>query len=190
MDTNTLCFRFSLLLVGWLCIPVAWGQQWQVDYDTSRIGFIASYDEIPFEASFKDFDADVSFDPSAIDQASFKVSVSIASVDSNSADRDEGMLEADWFDTNQHPYSTFTSTIFKKMDSEDVFTVSGELLIKGVSQPIEFVFSWKATGGSANLQGQTEVNRTDFLIGSGDWAEDDTIGFDVQIIFDLNLSKS
>lgn len=189
MGTNTIGVRVFLLLAGLLFTPAMWGQQWQVDYDTSRVGFVATYDEIPFAADFKDFEADIRFDPLTIDQASFKVSVGIASVDSNSTDRDEGMLESDWFDAGKHPYSTFTSVAVQKLGSEDLFTVSGDLIIKGVSKPAQFVFSWTTTEESISLKGQTEVKRSDFSIGTGDWAEDDTIGFNVQIVFDLNLHR-
>ena len=88
----------AALLTVLLITPTAWGKQWQVDYDTSRIGFVATYDDIAFEANFREFEVAVDFDPASIDQASFKASVNIESVDSRSPDRDEGMLEADWFD--------------------------------------------------------------------------------------------
>ena len=178
-----------LLWAALLVTPTAWSEQWQVDHDQSKIGFVATYDDIPFEAIFKDFTVDVSFDPAALDQASFTSNVKIMSVDSESPDRDEGMLEPNWFDAAKHPQATFASDTFNKLDGEDAFTVSGDLRIKGVSRPVVFDFNFEAAQETARLKGQSLVKRTDFSIGTGDWAEDDTIGFDVQIIFDLRLKK-
>ena len=94
---NTKVVGFFILLVGFLSAQTSWAQEWQVKYNESRVGFIATYDEIPFEGRFEDFEADISFDPLALDQAAFKVNVAIASVNTDSPDRDEGMLEQDWF---------------------------------------------------------------------------------------------
>ena len=189
MSTKFVPLQFALLGATLLVTPTVWSGQWQVDHDQSKIGFIATYDDIPFEAIFKDFKVEISFNPAVLDQASFSSSVTITSVDSDSTDRDEGMLEPDWFHAAKHPSSTFISTAFYQREGEDAFTVTGDLSIKGVSRPVEFVFSFKTAQGTARLKGQSVVKRTDFSIGTGDWAEDDTIGFDVQIIFDLRLKK-
>lgn len=185
--TANFTFKNVLLVTALLITPTLWAQPWQVDYDASRIAFIATYDDIAFEASFRKFAVEVDFDPATIDQASIKASVDIASVDSRSRDRDEGMLEADWFDAEQHPRATFASTAFRKLDNG--YMVAGDLVIKGVSRPVEFFLSWESAAESASLVGQTRVKRTDFAIGTGEWAEDDTIGFDVQITFDLDLTR-
>ena len=182
--------KLAIVVLGMALSMPAWGQQWQVDYDTSRIGFVATYDDIAFEADFREYEVAVTFDPALFEQASFKASISIASVDSRSSDRDEGMLEPDWFDVGQYPYSTFNSSAFRQLQHGDGFIVTGELTLKGVTRPVEFAFSWESTGASARLKGQTRVNRTDFSIGTGDWAEDNTIGFDVEIVFDLKLTRS
>ncbi|MDA9981863.1 YceI family protein, partial [Gammaproteobacteria bacterium] len=118
-----------------------------------------------------------------------EVSISIASVDTNSTDRDEGMMEADWFDAEQFPRAGFSSTAFERLDSGNEFAVTGDLTIKDITRPVKLVFTWVETGASVHLKGQTNVKRGDFKLGAGDWAEDDTIGFEVQIVFDLKLTR-
>ena len=186
---NTKVVGFIVLLGGLLSTQTSWGQEWQVKYDESRIGFVATYDEIPFEGRFEDFDVDISFDPMALDKAAFKVNITIASVNSDSPDRDEGMLEQDWFDVAQYPNSTFTSTAFRKLENTSRYEVLGDLRIKGITKPVTLMFTWETSGESVRLHGQTYVKRTDFTVGTGDWEHDDTIGFDVQIMFDLSLNK-
>ena len=177
------------LLSGVLLARGSSANDWQVDQQTSTIGFVATYDEIPFEGFFTDFTADIRFDPASPAGGSFEVIISIASVDTNSTDRDEGMMEADWFDTEQFPRASFSSTAFKRLDSGNEFAVTGELTIKGITRPVILVFTWVETGASVRLKGQANVKRGDFNIGTGEWAEDDIIGFEVRIVFDLKLAR-
>jgi len=179
--------RVLFLLAGVLLSQGSPANDWQVDRQTSTIGFVATYDEIPFEGFFKDFTADIRFDPAAPAGGSFEVIINIASVDTNSTDRNEGMLEGDWFDTEQFPRASFSSTAFERLDGGNEFAVSGDLTIKGIARPVKLVFTWVETGASVRLKGQTNVKRGDFKLGTGDWAEDDTIGFEVRIVFDLSL---
>ncbi|MDJ0956102.1 MAG: YceI family protein [Arenicellales bacterium] len=160
-----------------------------MNYGNSKVGFVATYDEVPFEGRFEDFEAAIRFDPSTLDQASFKVNVTITSVNTDSPDRDEGMLEQDFFDASQYPSATFTSTAFAKSTNGDGYDVTGDLAIKGISKPISLNFNWEVSDNAARLHGQGSVKRTDFKVGTGDWEEDDTIGFDVQIVFDLGLQE-
>ena len=178
-----------VLLAGSLACPALWARDWQVNYDESKVGFIATYDEIPFEGRFEDFEAVIRFDPSVLGQGSFEVNIDIASVNTDSPDRDEGMLEQDFFDASEYPSATFTSTAFAKSKSTGDYEVTGDLTIKGISKPISLEFTWTASDKTARLRGQGSVKRTDFKIGMGDWEEDDTIGFAVQIVFDLSLQE-
>ena len=175
------------LFVGCIHAP-SWAVDWQINYDQSRLGFIASYDEIDFEGRFEEFLGDIDFDPEAMQDGSFNVSVVISSVNSDSPDRDEGMLTEDWFDSERHPNASFVSSGFESTNTSDAYRASGDLTIKGISAPVVLDFTWTRTGDSARLRGRSAVKRTDFAIGTGDWETDDTIGFDVTIVFDLELS--
>lgn len=180
------------LLPLWVLIwaqPASAGT-WQVDRGRSKLGFVASYDEIPIEAQFGDYSAEILFDPAALQASMFKISVVIDTVNSNSEDRDEGMLDAEWFDSSRYPKANFSSTEFRKLNDAGTFEVTGDLSIKAATRQVTLPFSWSQTGNSARLRGQALVKRVDFNIGTGDWETDDTIGFEVEIIFDLNMSES
>lgn len=179
------------LLAGLLWLlpgTAAWTADWRVQHDGGGIGFVATYDEIPFDGRFRDFEAAIRFDPQALQQSRFEVNVTIASVDSDSPDRDQGMLEPEWFDAEHHPLARFETTGFSTDDGGG-FRADGELTIKGITRPVALSFTWDSDGRSARLAGETSVRRTDFEVGSGDWQEDDTIGFDVKIVFDLDLRR-
>ena len=164
--------------------------EWRIDANRSKLGFVAFYDNIPFNATFKKFSARIFFDATALDRSSFEATVDIRSVDSDSPDRDEGMLEKAWFDTGQYPMATFTTSSFKTGGNSNQFRADGRLTIKGTAQEVTLPFTWDVidkTKQTARLSGELPLRRTDFSIGSGEWATDDTIGFNVKVLIDLYL---
>ncbi len=186
--------RFSLIMVlNCAFVTVAQASnvtEWRIDTNRSKLGFIGYYDNIAFTARFKKFSARILFDTSALDKSSFDTTIDIRSVDSNSTDRDEGMLEQAWFDTGQHPTATFIARSFKNGAKSNHFQAHGRLSIKGTSKDVILPFTWDLIDKStqtARLSGELPLRRTDFLIGTGEWATDNTIGFDVKVFVDLYM---
>lgn len=178
----------SLLLAGWLAAAPALAGDWEVMESGSRIGFVATYEDTPFNAWFRSFDARLRFDPEALDEASFDIRIDVSSVDSGSRDRDEGMKQEEWLAAGGHPEARFRAERFGRI-SEQQFTAIGQLAVKGVSRAVEVPFTWQQSGDRAVLTAETEVQRGQFGIGTGEWARDDTIGFTVTITARLNLAR-
>jgi len=163
--------------------------QWDVVKPESRIGFVATYDGIPFEAWFDDFQANIRFSPDDTKQSSFDVRIVVGSVDSDSADRDEGMQGEAWFDTQEHPVARFTADRFETLSGKR-FRATGTLELKGIERTITVPFTWEQPAADqAVLNAETTLERGDFGIGSGEWAEDDTIGFNVTVKARLKLVR-
>jgi len=176
---------FSLLAAG----PCVAAEQWDVVAPDSRIGFVATYEDIPFEAWFDAFQADIRFSPDDLEDAVFEVRIEVGSVDSNSVDRDEGMQREAWFATDEHPMARFRADRFEKL-SGNRFRATGPLELKGTSKTISVPFTWeRVSDEEAVLTAETTLQRGEFNIGSGEWAEDDTIGFDVTVKARLKLTR-
>lgn len=181
-------FRAIVLFWALLTTQSAAASEWEVVEPNSRIGFVATYDGIPFEGWFRSFDARIRFDPAAV-AGSFEVRINTASVDSNSRDRDDGMRQGEWFGVEAHPVATFRAERFERT-SGDRYRALGELSIKGNAKGVEVPFAWRRlSDDEAVLEAETVVDRRAFDIGSGDWADDDTIGFEVTIVARLRLSR-
>jgi polyisoprenoid-binding protein YceI len=161
--------------------------QWATDYANSRLGFVATYEGVGFDTRFETFTADIDFDAGDPGSGRFEVVVQISSVNSRSKDRDEGMLDADWFDSAAHPTARFETTAFEQL-GPGRFQAMGNLTLKGVTRSIMLPFSWEQDGDGARLSAETTLERTSFDIGSGEWANDNTIGFKVKVVADLVLS--
>ena len=64
------------------------------------------------------------------------------------------------------------------------------LSLKGIEKPLDLEFFWQLSDqGQARLQGEAKVNRLDFVVGSGSWADDSTIGLEVPVLVDLLLER-
>ena len=166
-------------------IPAQATHEWSV-HDGSKLGFTASWEGNEFDGVFHHFDAAITFDPTDLAGSCFDVKVDVTSADTQSSDRDEGLADAEWFDYAKYPQATFVTTAFKALDAGH-YEATGTLTIKGVSKDIAFPFTWEEHDGMAHLQGDTVVQRTDFHVGEGEWAEDDTVGFKVGVHIDLKL---
>jgi len=159
--------------------------EWSV-HDGSKLGFTASWEGNEFDGVFHHFDAAITFDPADLAGSCFDVKVDVTSADTQSSDRDEGLADPDWFDYKQYPQATFVTSSFKAVDNGH-YEAAGMLTIKGVSKEITLPFAWEEHDNMAHLQGETVVVRTDFHIGEGEWAADDTVGFKVRVRVDLTL---
>ena len=135
----------------------------------------------------------IQFDPAHPETGHFDVTVDVSSVTTFNDDWDEVIREKDWFDVKDHPTSRYVTDSIKSM-GDGKFSATGTLQLKGKKHPVELRFRWlQYPDGEVKISGQArmlagaKVNRTDFDIGEGHWAEDSTVGFDVMVNVDLLL---
>ena len=135
---------------------------WNVDASHSELGFTARHLMVTkVRGKFNEFEgaAKVADDVTA---SQVTAVVQLASVDTGSADRDAHLKSGDFFDVENNPTMSFTSTAV----TED--TLKGDLTIKGVTKPVEFdlEFNGLATdpwgNQKAGFEATTEINRKDF----------------------------
>jgi polyisoprenoid-binding protein YceI len=105
------------------------------------------------------------------------------------------VLSADFFDVENHPTVTFTSSDIDLAD-DGTATVSGDLTIRGVTKPVTATGTWQAPSQDAfgntraHLQLETTVDRTEFglnwnmpLPSGGDaLANDVTLTVDIALV--------
>ena len=120
----------------------------------SRLGFSARHAMVAtVRGQFTDFTGTAHVDTA--NPASSKVEVSIVanSISTGNEQRDGHLLSGDFFETEQFPNITFTSTDVAR-DGED-WTITGDLTIKGVSNKISVPFEF--TGSAQDPFGNTRI---------------------------------
>ena len=116
---------------------------------------------------FSDFEGIIQYDANNPERSSVKATIQATSIDTNEADRDTHLRSADFFDVEQYPTLTFTSTRVTKKGGES-FDVVGDLTIHGVTRPVmlnvSFLGKAKDPWGNERLgfEAETTINRKDF----------------------------
>jgi polyisoprenoid-binding protein YceI len=88
---------------------------WVIDPTHSEIQFKVKHLVIStVTGSFKTFEGNVETDGDDLTTANISFSADVASIDTNQAQRDEHLRSAEFFDAENHPKLTFTSTSLKK----------------------------------------------------------------------------
>lgn len=168
------------LIAALLFASPVFAGQWVVDYSRSHLGFSGTQGEEPFSGEFHGFTADITFDPATLKDTRIDITIPIAKVSVAGSDRQDAILEADWFDVKNHPTAHFTSSEVVP-DTKGGFIARGTLTIKGISQPLDLPFTLLTNNGETTMNGTTSVKRNAFKLGLGDFKTDEWVGFDVRI---------
>jgi polyisoprenoid-binding protein YceI len=133
----------------------------------TRLGFSARHAMVAtVRGQFTEFTGTAHVDTA--NPASSKVQVSIVanSITTGNAQRDGHLLSGDFFESEQYPDVTFTSTDVSR-DGDD-WTITGDLTIKGITKsiavPFEFAGSAQDPMGNVRIgfEGGTTIKRSDW----------------------------
>jgi len=110
---------------------------WVIDPSHSEIAFKVKHLMISnVKGSFGEFSGQLITDGDDFTTSEISFQINPASITTGSADRDAHLRSPDFFDVENFKEITFTSgKLVKKGDDE--FSLSGNLVIKGVSQPVK-----------------------------------------------------
>ncbi len=139
---------------------------WTVDHAHTEIGFSVRHLAISkVKGVFERFDATVIAAENPV-ESSATVTVEVASINTNNADRDAHLRTNDFFAPEQYPTMTFVSTGLR-VDGDHVL-LDGDLTLRGVTKPITLTgeFGGIATDPWGNTKaaasGTAVINRHDF----------------------------
>jgi polyisoprenoid-binding protein YceI len=65
----------------------------------------------------------------------------------------------------------------------------GDLTIRGKTMPVVIPFTLDIENKTAHMKGEVSLNRTNFGIGQGQWADESTVKHDVKVIIDLKAAQ-
>jgi polyisoprenoid-binding protein YceI len=161
---------------------------WNVDKVHSEIGFAVDYMAGTFKGNFADFDAQLS-------DGTLRGSARVASVQVRDPNLEQHLQAPDFFDAERNPELTFESKDITRSGND--LTVTGEITIKGHTEPVEITGTISdpiddAYGGNRfGLKLQTTVDRTAFGV---NWNNpmpngDQALSNEVTLVVELQLSK-
>ncbi|RYJ05910.1 MAG: polyisoprenoid-binding protein [Actinomycetales bacterium] len=141
---------------------------WVLDPTHTEIGFAVRHIMSKVRGKFETFEGSV-VTADDLGSSSVKVEVDLTSINTGTADRDNHLRSADFFEVESHPKMTFVSTgILAKGDDELV--VNGDLTIKGVTKPLELKVDLLGEGGDPwggtrfGVEATGQISRKEFGI--------------------------
>ncbi len=142
--------------------------KWTVDQSHSSVGFEVKHMMVSkVKGQFESYTAEVeATDLTDLTSASISFSIDVASINTRSEDRDNHLRSADFFDVENNPTITFTSTSITK-DGDD-YSVTGNLTIKDVTKPVTFSVEYNGKGTNPwgvevyGFEAEAKINREEF----------------------------
>lgn len=139
-----------------------------IDPSHSRVGFVARHAMVTkVRGNFNEFEGSGYFDAEHPENSTVELTIKAESIDTRNADRDGHLKSNDFFDMENYPELHFVSTSVEAVGTDE-FRVTGDLTIKGVTNPVTVDFEY--TGAAVDpfdnqrigLEGSTKVNRKDW----------------------------
>jgi polyisoprenoid-binding protein YceI len=143
-----------------------------IDTSHTRIGFAVRHMAVSkVRGDFKEFSGTLEL---AEDPADSKVSVTVdaGTVDTHDENRDNHLRTNDFFDVENHPTWTFTSTAIHPVTPGE-WNVDGDLTIRGVTKPVTLAVTLEGVvkdpygNHRVGFSATTSINREDFDVSFG-----------------------
>lgn len=135
-----------------------------IDAD-SKVSFVIKNFGLKVEGQLKGIKGSISFDPNALSNSSFNVSVNANTINTDNSARDKHLRKVDYFHVEKFPTISFASSKISKTGTAGKYTVAGNLTMKGTTKPIEFDFTATPTNNGFSFKGSFTINRRDFNVG-------------------------
>lgn len=182
----------KIVVIVFLMLPlvaVAAVQNWKIVPDQSSLTFTGIQNNAPVSGKFKTFSGDIHFNPADLNASSVRIVVNTDSVTMAYQEIADALKTVDWFDVTKYPQAVFESKKFSKT-GENAYRSNGILIIRNKTVPISINFKVKQLANDkVEITGSTEVKRSLFGVGQGEWASTDEIKDEVKIDFILTAIK-
>jgi polyisoprenoid-binding protein YceI len=180
----------AALLLGAASLASA-SDAFTIDSRHSEAAFRIRHFMSKVSGKFADVSGVVNVDKANPAASNVDFTIKTATIDTGVADRDKHLRSADFFDTDKFPEITFKSTKIAASSKKDVYDVTGDFTMHGVTKQVTFpveVLGWQTSkqGERVGFGVATTVNRKDYGI---NWNRAlDNGGFMLADDVDINVS--
>ena len=142
---------------------------------------------------FKDYNAAINIDRANLANSTVEFTINAASIDTGNADRDKHLQSEDFFFVEKNPTITFKSTAVKATKTKDLYNVTGDLTMRGVTRrltlPVSVLGFGKDPWGNekAGFEITTTLNRKDYGINWNKALDTGGVLLGEDVIVNINL---
>jgi polyisoprenoid-binding protein YceI len=139
---------------------------WTIDPSHSEVGFSVRHLMVSkVKGNFESFEGTITIAEDPL-QSSVTAEVDLSSINTRDEQRDGHLRSADFFEVENHPKLTFTSTSVEPKG--DDYVVTGDLSIKGTTKSVVLDLEFNGVhpdpwgGTRAGFSAETEISRKEF----------------------------
>jgi polyisoprenoid-binding protein YceI len=150
-----------------IALPTLTAGTWAIDPSHSTVGFSVRHLMVSkVRGRFQEFSGAITVAEDGT--PSVTAEIQVASITTDNEQRDNHLRAADFFDAEQFPTATFTSTGVRAKGED--FVVDGDFTLHGVTRPVELKLEFNGVnpgmghGPVAGFEASTVINRRDFGI--------------------------
>ena len=167
-----------------------------LDKDHTSVNFAVNHFFSTVNGNFTEFTGDFQFDQDNLKASRFEFTIPVSAISTNNEKRDKHLKSEDFFNAAKYPTIKFKSTGFKKL-GKNKFVVDGNLTIRDVTRKVAIPFEITGEMEHPMMKGTTilglsfknSLNRSDYGVGTGDWASDMVVGDNVDFAVNMELNK-
>ena len=189
--------KLLALTLATLVSGTCWAADYQIDPTHSSVVFKVKHLAISsVPGRFGEVSGKFSFDPSKMEASKAEATISVTSINTMDAKRDDHLKSPEFLDASKFPTISFKTTKVEKV-SDAAFKALGDLTIHGVTKPVTLDVTY---GGAAKdpwgkeraaFEAKTVINRKDFGLTWSKTLETGglVVGDDVQITLEIEGVK-
>jgi polyisoprenoid-binding protein YceI len=174
--------RWAMLAGLALALPVLAATVLKTDPAKSNVTITFKQLNVPVDASFKKFNAQISYDAAKPETSKANVDIDVSSFDLGDPEYNREVMKKEWFNAAQFPKASFISSQIKP-GSAGKLDVTGKLTIKGKTTDVSFPLTVKKDGANQVFEGVLPIKRLTYNIGDGEWKDTSMVADEVTIKF-------
>lgn len=175
-----------IIIFNLFFINNSYSQDYQINNSQSKIQFSTKHSGNKITGNITKWQSDIFFDHNNPENSKIKAVFDVQYIKTANNIYDKALITKDWLDLKNYPKARFQSLRISKK-SDNIFTMIGNLTIKGISKRVDFDFTLSDPNKNTVIaKSNFKINRLDYNIGR----ESDEIGewVDLQINIDLILT--
>lgn len=158
---------------------------WTTPPTLTPVTFAASQAGAPIEGTFSRYAGRLCL-PEDGNEGLASVEIETASIDMGLPEFNAEMRGPLFFDSDRWPLARFEAERLEALGN-DRYRVSGTLTIRDLSRPLTAELTLREAGGRLEATGDIPLQRLDFDLGTGEWADTRWVGNDVTVQLDTEL---
>ena len=152
--------------------------------NTSKVDFVIKNLGINVDGHFNSCSITTKFNETNSQLESISGSITVSSIETGIENRDEHLLEEDYFNSEKHKQIILKSESVTKISATE-YSVKANLTIKGITKAININVNVENIDGSNKTSSSFEINRKDFKVGGSSFVMSNTVK--INIIYSQKL---